>query len=174
MIDDLMIYYYLIILPIWLTFRLIYLRRTKKKKDLNRELIFHVFVIYLFGVIYLTLEPFAFRWPDFEVRPFYFDTALFYQLTHMATGYLHLQLLYSVGNIMLFFPFGFLAPVVFRRLNHPILIVLLGFIVSLTIELTQALFTLTRSGTVDDLFFNTLGTLLGYLFYRFIKRFVKN
>lgn len=64
-------------------------------------------------------------------------------------------------NIDLFIPFGMFVPLLwekFRSFKH---MALLGFSVSLFIEVMQ-LFTF-RSTDVDDLIMNTLGTLGGYL-----------
>src|SRR5699024_6300881 len=92
---------------------------------------------------------------------------------HMADGYLAYQLLYSVGNIILFIPLGFLLPLLTKKLHSIILVVIVGFLVSLTIELTHATFTITRFGTVDDLIFNTLGALIGILLFK-IFNFLTN
>ncbi|WP_067836200.1 VanZ family protein [Amphibacillus sediminis] len=160
--------------PLWLLLRRGHLVKHKKKISLLNETVVQVFFIYILVVIYLTFRPFTFQIPFIGPRPFSFDTNLFYQLSHMADGYFHLQLLYSLGNIMMFVPFGMLAPVVFRPLRHPILLIGSGFLFSLMIELTQALFTLTRYGTVDDLFFNTTGAVLGYFVYLYARSFEKS
>jgi len=111
------------------------------------------------------MRPFHFQLPN-TLRTFYFDIQLFYQLRHMVDGYLAYQLLYSVGNVVMFIPFGLLMPILYKKMNHWLYIVFIGFSCSLVIELVQAAFTLTRRGTVDDLFFNTVGALLGYLLFR--------
>lgn len=76
-------------------------------------------------------------------------------------------------NILLFVPLGFLCPCIsryYRQVKHA---VLLGFVLSLTIELAQ-LFTQYRATDVDDLITNTAGTLLGYLCFRLIHRAKKD
>src|SRR5690625_3601242 len=89
----------------------------------------------------------------------------------MADGYFAYQLLYSVGNILLFVPLGILLPSLYKKTNNFILVGLIGLMTSITIEMVQALFTISRLGTVDDLVFNTNGTLLGYDFFRCLKLF---
>lgn len=117
----------------------------------------------------MTLEPFEFQVP-MSVRSFEFDTRLFYELIHMADGYEHLQIYYSVGNVVMFLPFGFLLPILYPLFRRWYILIPASFLTSLLIEMTQALFTLTRRGTVDDLFFNTLGAFIGYLMVSFIYR----
>jgi len=138
----------------------------------HQELTVQLFFFYLLCVGYLTMQPFHFQIP-FTMREIYFDYHLFYNLRHMADGYLAFQLLYSVGNIILFIPFGFLLPLLNKRLDKILWIGFIGLLGSLTIESVQTLFTLSRRGTVDDLFFNTFGAVIGYLFYCCFKIFRK-
>lgn len=169
MIESRFLIFLLIILPIWFYFRRRYVLKNNKKIRLESESIVHLFFFYIIAVLYLTLRPFEFQIPFYGNREFYFDTNLFYQLRHMASSHVYYQLLYSVGNILLFVPFGMLGPIVFRRLRHFILLVITGFLFSLLIELTQGLFTLSRAATVDDLFFNTLGAIIGYFIYLILR-----
>lgn len=72
-------------------------------------------------------------------------------------------------NILLFVPLGFLCPCISRHYRRMKSVLLLGFGLSLTIELAQ-LFTQYRATDIDDLLTNTAGTLLGYLCFRLIHR----
>lgn len=72
------------------------------------------------------------------------------------------------GNILIFMPFGFLVPIMRRRLRGFFRVVLLGFGLSLVVESVQ-LVTKTGSFDVDDLLLNTLGACLGNLIYRIIQ-----
>lgn len=73
-----------------------------------------------------------------------------------------------LGNIILFVPIGFLLPLVFRKMEFFPLTVLAGFFLSLFIEIMQL--PQHRSSDVDDLWLNTLGAFIGYLFYLFVKK----
>ena len=72
-------------------------------------------------------------------------------------------------NIMLFIPLGFLLPLYSDKLKKMYRVVLIGFLATLTIELTQH-FNDYGVFEIDDVFNNTLGTLLGYccfmIFYK--------
>src|SRR5690625_2807049 len=147
-----------VVVPIWLWVRGNKYIKNKKNFNFFRELIVNVFFVYMLAVAYLTLKPFHFNIPLLGGRSnFSFDVNLFYNLRNMAATYSKYQLLYSIGNIMMLVPFGLFMPMLFKYARHFISILLLGFTLSLTIELTQTFFTMNRSGTVDDLFFNTLG-----------------
>ena len=73
-----------------------------------------------------------------------------------------------LGNVLLFVPLGFLAPVVSPRLGRFWKTALLGLGVSLWIECTQLF--LSRGTDVDDLILNTLGAMLGFALYALCRR----
>ena len=64
-------------------------------------------------------------------------------------------------NILLFVPFGYLLPLLWRRADRWWKVVLCGFVLSLLIELTQ-LVTHLGMFDLDDLMNNSLGALLGW------------
>ena len=68
------------------------------------------------------------------------------------------------GNVICFLPFGFILPVIFRRMNNGFLICISGFILSLTVEVIQ-LVTKVGCFEVDDMILNTLGAALGYVLF---------
>ena len=73
-------------------------------------------------------------------------------------------------NIFLFIPLGFLCPIISKTYERTKNIILLGFGLSLFIEVTQ-LFTLYRITDINDLLTNVLGTVMGYLCFKFILKF---
>lgn len=79
-------------------------------------------------------------------------------------------LLNLVGNLLVFFPVGFLIPIWRLEKTGCIRIIIYSFLFSLCIETLQLI---TRVGVfdVDDLMMNTVGGLLGWICYC-ITRFV--
>ena len=69
------------------------------------------------------------------------------------------------GNVIGFLPFGFILPVIFRRMNSGFLICISGFLLSLTVEVIQ-LITKVGCFDVDDMILNTLGAVFGYVLFR--------
>lgn len=67
-----------------------------------------------------------------------------------------------IGNVVLFIPLGIIAPFVWKRARRWTAVGLIGGAISAGIELSQLLFGLGSLGTIDDVIFNTAGTLLGY------------
>ncbi|WP_169306679.1 VanZ family protein [Cohnella pontilimi] len=96
-------------------------------------------------------------------------------------GYLYHSDLYNFdvwfqvffGNLVLFLPFGFLAPLLsgwmrsFPRFFIVLLLVLLG------VELIQK-FTFTGAFDVDDIILNSIGAIVGYILSRLIFRSAKS
>ncbi|MDN6028960.1 MAG: VanZ family protein [Lactobacillus sp.] len=79
----------------------------------------------------------------------------------------------SLGNVLCFLPFGLLWPQLFNQRHPARTTILLGVSISLLIETLQ-FYLATGVSDIDDVFFNSCGTILGYLlfwFYQQIKNF---
>lgn len=72
-------------------------------------------------------------------------------------------------NIFLFMPLGFLCPMISKKFESIKNTVLMGFGLSLCIEISQ-LFTLHRATDIDDLLTNVIGTVAGYYCYRLLVK----
>jgi glycopeptide antibiotics resistance protein len=77
------------------------------------------------------------------------------------------------GNLILLFPLAIFIPTLFPKLTKFKTIVFIGFLVSILIESSQ--YTISsiigftyRSFYVDDLLLNTIGSGIGFLFYKYI------
>lgn len=73
-------------------------------------------------------------------------------------------------NVFCFIPLGFICPMLSKLYEKWKKILLLGFGLSLVIEMSQ-LFTLYRATDINDLIANVLGTALGYLCFKFAIKF---
>ena len=122
----------------------------KKKKFLLR----YALLTYItFFVCFITLLPFRFQWPGRIVIVFWWSWFDF------------------LANVILFTPLGFLF-----RLSQGkevgkkrIFAFVFGFLASLSIEMAQ-LFQIGRYSSPWDILANSLGALVGILFYDYIKR----
>jgi glycopeptide antibiotics resistance protein len=74
-------------------------------------------------------------------------------------------------NIIIFIPFGILFPTLTKKRTF-FRFLLVAFLISLTFEIFQ-LITLWGQFDVDDLISNSLGFIVGYLFYLFILKDMK-
>lgn len=67
----------------------------------------------------------------------------------------------ATRNVLLFVPFGYLLPASIRRLRSFPLTIAVGAITSALIELTQWVFGVGRSPSIDDVIYNTIGAGIG-------------
>ena len=74
-----------------------------------------------------------------------------------------------VFNIFLFIPLGFLCPMISKSYQRIKNVFFIGCGLSLSIEIVQ-LFTLYRATDIDDLITNVVGTLIGYVCFRFVHK----
>lgn len=126
----------------------------------RRSFVLFLFALYLAAVLSVVGIPSVYHWvfsPSVNVLPFG-------DILNDPVGCVRNFLL----NALLFLPLGFLLPALwgeFRRWKRTLL---LGFGLSLAIELLQ-LFSF-RATDLDDLIANTLGTALGFLLARLVFR----
>ncbi len=82
------------------------------------------------------------------------------------------------GNILLGVPFGFLAPLVWKKRNTFWKVLLAGLAFSVAIETSQFLISFIlkytyRIADIDDVILNTMGVALGYLAYKLALKLIK-
>mgnify|MGYP002509837445 FL=1 len=127
-----------------------------------------LFIIYLFVLLYLLFFSESYGRAD-NTREYRYNLVLFREIkrfyNYRAQLGMKVVLLNLVGNVAAFVPFGFFLPVLWGGLLRfwKILFATFGF--SLLVETIQLVY---KVGTfdVDDLFLNTIGGVLGYLFLR--------
>ena len=161
-------HYELYILPIYLIIRLIYLRN--RKINIKRELLLLIFMSIIIMLLSQTI-----------ICEFYLDNGvhikegihnnnfipfkIFYDsyISHVKYGNYTYFIISLLGNIVLFIPYGFLLPSLYKIKGK--YVVLLGLSLSLFIELFQLF--LPRWTDIDDIILNTFGTFIGYLLYKY-------
>ncbi len=78
----------------------------------------------------------------------------------------------AFGNMFWFLPLGAIVPPLFKKINNLFAVALLGFLVSLSIEILQWLFT-SGISDIDDVLFNVAGTVVGFLLYKIFNMLLK-
>ena len=161
--------YMLISLPIFILVRfLIYIKT--KKINLKREILLLVFCLFLVGLFSQTIIPkydsnnnLIISKKRLNLIPF----KIFYD-TYIETkqGNIYYLIISFLGNIVMFVPIGFFIKLLYKINDKKI--VLIGFLISLSIEIIQN-FT-GRETDIDDLILNTLGVYIGIILYKFIKK----
>ncbi len=75
------------------------------------------------------------------------------------------------GNVFAFAPFGFILPIISAKNRRFLNVLLLSLELTLTIEILQFLLKVGIFD-VDDIFLNTLGGVIGYLFFAICRKLV--
>ena len=159
---------------IWIIFRVRYYLKNKPINKL-REVFINLFFIYFLMLVNLTIFKSGELMLDFDTR-FYINYIPFVETVKMFTNEfsdIHIALYNVIGNILLFIPLGFCIPLFFNKKNKLSKVILYGFIASLTIEVLQ-IFTPFNTTDIDDIIFNTFGSILGFIIFNIFYRIFKN
>lgn len=134
------------------------LKKKDKEQTTIHTLTAFVFCYYLIGMLTMTgigkIKEFS---PKFDWIPF----------AEMISGPVDTAL-----NVVLFLPFGFFLPLLYKKYNRIRRIALAGFLLSLSVELVQ----MFGRGTTDinDLITNTVGACLGYCLYKLLSKLTQS
>lgn len=145
---------------------IIYKKCMKGTKQLRVEkvVLCSTFIIYLVVVLGATLLR-----PGYMESAFYWRIFSSYKAAWVSGSYTEWRNL--ILNIMMFVPLGIYIPIVFQRLNKFYKVYLVGLLLSVSIEIIQWKVG-SGVGEMDDIFNNTLGTMIGYGIFVLIYRVV--
>ena len=172
-----MLPYMLLVLPIVILARLLtYKIKHKTKVNFYHEIALSLFILFLVGLasqtiipkteidINLGLKTNQKVFSGINIIPF----KMFYDMYRevIINKNINYFIINFLGNIVMFIPLGFLISLLWntKRKN----VVLIGFSVSLVIELLQLL--LPRGTDIDDIILNTFGAILGVLIYVLLNK----
>lgn len=155
----------------WCAGRAVYLRSRADRGlfvEGRREVWLWFLVIYLILLLQITIFRFGLHWVPLDVP----RTTNWQPLVTLRLLTPWAKFYNVVGNIVWFVPLGLALAMVFRPFCYPWWVLLAGLALSCTIEGLQYLF-YTGITDVDDVIFNALGALLGWLLYglwRLVRR----
>lgn len=168
-LDKTLIYFLL-----FLCVRLVYLhlRQPKRRIHWGHELLLWLFIFYLLLLLALTVfRRIYFPWQlhfYWQRSPSVINLTPLTETMKLQYGQSIVDFLYNFyGNILWFIPFGLLWPWLHRRRVGVFKTTFCGFFLSILIETTQ-FFLATGVTDIDDVIFNTIGTIIGYLLYRLL------
>lgn len=183
MIENNFIIISLISMALWIIYR-IYNVIKNKKTNIVREIILFIFFVYFLFLLLLTIFKggrieFSNQFNSFMYRehgllgiinvvPIKETINTF---MHSETG-MRNSLRNVIGNILVFMPLGFFIPLLFEKFNNLKKVLKVGCLSSLAIELSQ-LFVGSNVCDIDDVIYNTLGALAGFICYKTFETIIK-
>ena len=183
MIESSFIIVALISMALWIIYRL-YNVVKNKRINIAREIILFIFFVYFLFLLLLTIFKggrieFSNQFNSFMYRehgllgiinivPIKETINTF---MHSETG-MRNSLRNLIGNILVFMPLGFFIPLLFDKFNNLKKVLKVGCLSSLAIELSQ-LFVGSNVCDIDDVIYNTLGALAGFICYKTFETIIK-
>lgn len=169
-------------IPVWFIARGAFRKKTTGIDiSFSREFLLFVFYLYLITIAAITVVPLSYsvhRTPganDISMIPFKTTgNAIRYGMRMHQQFSISLLLQNTMGNIVMFIPFGFLLPLVFKTANSFFRILLAGLFFSAVIELVQYVersYGVYRSVDIDDVILNTIGALVGWIILCALRKF---
>jgi glycopeptide antibiotics resistance protein len=156
---------------IWALFRgIVYI--WKRTFSIKHEIIHGLFAFSLAFIYSVTIFPFPFyAYPHLQGETYVgINLIPFASIRQSLHHFYWLVPVRNIGgNIALFIPFGFFASCYSSTLR-PKTIVIVGFLLSLCIEIVQLFFVPFRSFDIDDILLNTFGTAIGVLLFRLLDQ----
>ncbi|WP_225426607.1 VanZ family protein [Companilactobacillus hulinensis] len=157
--------------------RFIWIKWKHKKTSFAHELWVTVFAFYVFLLFALTvfrdgyfLWQFQFYWHRSLSQ---INTVPFIQTLKLLNARSLVDFFYNLyGNIIWFVPMGFFIPALGKKDRKFFKVVLMGALISISIEGLQFILN-TGVSDIDDVILNTVGTAIGYLIY-FVGNWLKN
>jgi glycopeptide antibiotics resistance protein len=173
MIEISFVFVELVYTAIWIIIRFaIWIK--KKHIDWKREVVLLLMYINLAVIIRFVFFPMSKL--DGQVQPLIFDIATAFPFRVNLFPLVNLfdydnkrdLLLNVIGNVAMFIPSGIVLPIIYKRLDSFVKVILVGGGISLCIEIIQLPFSV-RASDVDDLILNTVGVTIGYGIYALIR-----
>ena len=164
-----MIRYCILLLPFYLLTRFLFMKR--KKTMFGREVAMLLFFCYCVSIFSQTIIP------DFWIE----NGQLKFATTHaMSSNFILFATIHNymeqlqgpiaqiafynlAGNIVLFIPFGFFIPLLWKRFRSVGMMFMSSFCIPLFIEGTQ--YFIGRSSDIDDVLLNAMAIFFGYGLY---------
>lgn len=169
-----MIPYLFVALPIIIIFRIIFNKiRGYEKLHVYHEIGVVILLLFMTALFSQTILTFLYTGPvvtrsfsNINLIPFRVFQDNYYAITEL--NFWQPFIINFLGNICIFIPIGFMIPLLWSKFNRLWKVSLIGLSISLFIEITQL--SQARSSDIDDLWLNTVGSILGYCVHIIIKK----
>lgn len=167
---------------VWAIFRL-YLAKLRRTLDLTKEGALLILVIYFLILIRLTIFKFSIIMISSPLNSYQYtflgvdgiiNIIPFKETVNILRDGIHNNGIIKgiILNVIYFIPLGFLLPLLFKKINSFLKIILISTITSSLIEIIQ-LFTIFSVSNIDDVIFNIIGSAIGLICFKLFEKIVK-
>lgn len=167
---------------VWAIFRL-YLAKLRRTLDLTKEGALLILVIYFLILIRLTIFKFSIIMISSPINSYQYtflgvdgiiNIIPFKETVNILRDGIHNNRIIKgiILNVIYFIPLGFLLPLLFKKINSFLKIILISTITSSLIEIIQ-LFTIFSVSNIDDVIFNIIGSAIGLICFKLFEKIVK-
>ncbi|CEN81763.1 VanZ family protein [Paraclostridium sordellii] len=167
---------------VWAIFRL-YLAKLRRTLDLTKEGALLILVIYFLILIRLTIFKFSIIMISSPLNSYQYtflgvdgiiNIIPFKETLNILRDGIHNNRIIKgiILNVIYFIPLGFLLPLLFKKINSFLKIILISTITSSLIEIIQ-LFTIFSVSNIDDVIFNIIGSAIGLICFKLFEKIVK-
>lgn len=174
-----LIYIMAVFLPIYCFARVIWVKKRKANRSVSREVAMGIFVVFMFGLLFLTFQDNGISWMKAEspgkawerlqsgigVNLVPFRTIRNYLKYAPGTDRMAVNIL---GNILMFMPWGLGLPLLWRKFHSVFNVALASLMLPVFIEFVQLF--IGRSVDIDDVILNFVGGILGGLAYLIVRK----
>ena len=166
-------------LPFYIVTRIMWIGKKKEKQSPARELVLGLFVVFMFGLLFLTFEDNGISWMKSETPGKAWErleTGIGVNFVPFKTIRNYLK--YSTdadnvlvnlgGNVLMFVPWGLGLPLLWRKFQSFGKVMFTSLMLPIFIEFCQLF--IGRSVDVDDVILNFAGGVLGGMLYLVIRK----
>lgn len=168
-----------VFLPLYCLARVIWVKKRKANRSVSREVVMGIFVVFMFGLLFLTFEDNGISWMKADtpgkawerlqngigVNYVPFRTIRNYFKYASGTDRMAVNVL---GNILMFVPWGLGLPLLWRKFHSVFKVAFASLMLPVFIEFVQLF--IGRSVDIDDVILNLAGGMLGGLVYLIVKK----
>ncbi len=166
-------------LPIYILARIVWVGKISRYRSPARELVLGLFVVFMFGLLFLTFEDNGISWMKSETP----EKAWERLRTGVGVNFVPFKTIRSylkyssgsentfvniAGNILMFVPWGFGLPLLWRKCRYLWKVMSASVMLPVFIEFCQLF--IGRSVDIDDVILNFAGGVLGGLLYLILSR----
>lgn len=166
-------------LPIYIIARVLWVGKRNEQRSPARELVMGLFVVFMFGLLFLTFDDNGISWmkaetPQKAMERLRQGIGVNFVPFRTIRSYLKYSsgsdnaMVNIAGNVLMFVPWGLGLPLLWRKCRSALKVMFASVMLPVFIEFCQLF--IGRSVDIDDVILNFAGGVLGGLLYLILRK----